>query len=163
MEWIKLLANDACKKILIDAIKFYQENREITVLANCIMPNPVHRMVRAEGSYSVSGFLWDLKKFTSRAFVKKLEEEKPEGYRQILYRFEGAGMKLKRIKEYKVRQDGNHAELLYSSKFLHQKLNYIHQNPVRYGLFELASDYPYSSAANYVGKKSALEVVLISG
>ena len=50
------------------------------------------------------------------------------------------------------------ALLLQCDKYAEKELKFIERR-----LFELASDYPYSSAANYVGKKSALEVVLISG
>jgi hypothetical protein len=34
-------------------------------------------------------------------------------------------------------------------EFLHQKLNYIHMNPVRAGLVDEPQDYPYSSYRNY--------------
>jgi hypothetical protein len=39
-----------------------------------------------------------------------------------------------------------------------QKLNYIHYNPVRKGYVDDPLNWWYSSARNYVDKKSALEV-----
>jgi putative transposase len=38
---------------------------------------------------------------------------------------------------------------LYSEKFLRQKLEYMHKNPVRAGLCSLPEDYLYSSAKFY--------------
>ena len=88
------------------------------------MPNHVHMIMQATNERSVSDILRDLKTFTSKAIIRKLESEKPVGYDKILARFEGAGKPLKRIKKYKVWQDGNHAEWLYSNWFIKQKLNY---------------------------------------
>ena len=39
---------------------------------------------------------------------------------------------------------------IYSERFLRQKLNYLHRNPVRAGLVEQPGDYVYSSYRNYV-------------
>ena len=38
-------------------------------------------------------------------------------------------------------------------KFLKQKIDYIHQNPVKREIVAYAEDYLYSSAVNYAGKK----------
>lgn len=39
-----------------------------------------------------------------------------------------------------------------------QCINYIHENPVRKGLVERAEDYLYSSARNYTGLSSIIEI-----
>ena len=36
--------------------------------------------------------------------------------------------------------------------FIQQKINYIHENPVRAGIVENEEDYLYSSARNYAGQ-----------
>jgi hypothetical protein len=38
---------------------------------------------------------------------------------------------------------------LFAQKFLQQKMNYMHMNPVRAGIAANAEDYPYSSYRNY--------------
>ena len=55
----------------------------------------------------------------------------------------------------------NHTEHIYSNKFIEQKLNYIHQNPVRAGIVANENDYLYSSAVNYSGGKGVLDVELL--
>jgi putative transposase len=161
VEWIKILADDAFKMIIIEAIRYYQNNKGLNVYAYCIMPNHIHMIIQAPGNFTVSAFLRDLKKYTSRAIVHKLESEKPEGYLEILDKFRKAGEPLKRIKQYKVWQDGNQAKVLYSNTFTLQKLTYIHNNPVKYGLCDEPWKYAFSSAANYAGRESVLEVKLI--
>ena len=39
-----------------------------------------------------------------------------------------------------------------------QRINYIHQNPVRTGLVARDEDYLYSSARNYAGLSNVLEI-----
>ncbi len=162
VDWIKVLAEGSYKHLILNAIKFYQKNRGLVVYGYCIMPNHMHMIVQATGDNTISEILRDLKKFTSRAITKKLEDEKQEGYIEILNRFRAAGEPLKRIKNYKVWQDGNRAELLYSNKFFMQKLHYIHNNPVKAGLCTNPWDYPFSSATNYSETESLLDVELLS-
>jgi len=50
---------------------------------------------------------------------------------------------------------------LVTPKWIIQKLNYIHLNPVRAGIVAKAPHYLYSSAANYIGEKGVLEVTVI--
>ena len=148
VDWIKVLEHDTFKQLIIDSIRYYQLNKGLVVFAYCIMPNHVHLIVQAVGKFSISEILRDLKKITSRAIVNKLQAEKPEGYEMILNQFAEAGRSLKRISNYKVWQDGNMAKLLYSNKFLMEKLNYIHNNAVDYGLCSVPWEYIYCSATN---------------
>ena len=60
--------------------------------------------------------------------------------------------------KYKVWTGNNHPEEIHSETFLRTKMNYIHENPVRAGLVRKASDYLYSSAANYEGKKGIMDI-----
>lgn len=162
VDWLKVIENDSYKQIIIDSIKYCQHNKGLIVYGYCIMPNHVHIIIQAVSNYSISEILRDLKKFTSRAIVAKLKDEKPEGYAEILTHFYNAGKDLKRITNYKVWQDDCMAKLIYSNKFLFEKLNYIHNNPVEYGLCSLAWEYKYSSAINYAGKEGLISVELIS-
>lgn len=73
-----------------------------------------------------------------------------------------AGRYNPKIKDYKFWQDGLHPVELTSGKFIDQKINYIHQNPVEAGMVYRAEDYVLSSAAQYAGEHNAvLEVILI--
>ncbi len=58
-------------------------------------------------------------------------------------------------------QLGNHAEEIYSEKFLWTKLDYIHHNPVRAGIVCKPQDYVYSSASNYVDGNGIIDVEVI--
>ena len=125
-----MLAEDSYKYLIIDTIKYYQVNKGLIVYGYSIMPNHVHMIVQVVDKFNLSEILRDLKKFTVRAIVNKLEQDKPKGYMEVLKRFTEAGRPLKRITTYQVWQDGNMVKLLYRNKFLMEKSSYIHNNPV---------------------------------
>ncbi|MBX3164825.1 MAG: hypothetical protein KF900_10110 [Bacteroidetes bacterium] len=61
-------------------------------------------------------------------------------------------------KNHKFWQEGNHAIELYNEKFVWDKINYIHNNPVEAGYVRKSYEWIYSSASNYYGMESIIEV-----
>jgi hypothetical protein len=58
----------------------------------------------------------------------------------------------------KIWTNDNHPEEIYGQKFMMQKLNYIHENPVRAGITKMPEEYLYSSALSYTGRKGLIEI-----
>ena len=77
----------------------------------------------------------------------------------MLNLFEFAAKQHKRNEKYQIWTHENHAELIYSDKFIIQKISYIHDNPVRAGIVENPEDYLYSSATDFAGKQCLLNIV----
>ena len=73
--------------------------------------------------------------------------------------FKNACAHLKRNQQYKVWQDGYHAEQGYSNAFIKQKVNYIHNNPVIDRIVTFPEDYIFSSARNYADLSNELDIV----
>lgn len=67
-----------------------------------------------------------------------------------------AGKNNKKIKYFKVWQDGNDAQEIHTTAFLEEKMNYIHNNPVKAELVGRAEDYLYSSARDYSGESISM-------
>lgn len=106
----------------------------------------------------ISDLIRDFKKFTANQIIKHLQSE-PESRRDwILERFAKATESHSRNKNFQVWQYGNHSEEIFTLKFMWDKLNYIHLNPVRAGIVEKAIHYLYSSASNYAFAKGLIEV-----
>ena len=111
--------------------------------------------------FILSDVIRDFKKFTSKKIIQIIKEE-PESRREwMLAYFEKACEHLKREQQYKVWQNGYHAEHIYSNSFIKQKINYIHDNPVKEKIVALPEDYYFSSARNYAGLDNDLEIVLL--
>jgi hypothetical protein len=80
----------------------------------------------------------------------------------ILDLFGEVAESLERVRNCKVWQDGNHPEILNKKKFINQKLEYLHYNPVMDEIVSRPEDYLYSSARDYYcNEKGLLELNLI--
>ncbi len=109
----------------------------------------------------MSDFIHDFKKFTANAVIKDIQNM-PESRRDwMLYRFEFAGKYDNRITKYRFWQDKSHPIELTSTEMINQRINYTHENPVRTGMVAVAEDYLYSSARNYAGLSSVIDIDLV--
>ncbi len=60
---------------------------------------------------------------------------------------------------YQVWEEGHHPQLIESEDVMRQKLDYIHQNPVKRGYVDLPEHWRYSSARNYLDQPGLIEVI----
>jgi putative transposase len=126
------------------------------------MPSHLHLVVSAEtGPNTLSDIMRDFKKFTSKRIVKSISEIAESRREWLLRHFAYVGKFNPKIKDYKFWQDGLHPIELTTVKFIEQKINYIHQNPVEAGYVFRAEDYVMSSAAQYEGEFNAVLDVIV--
>jgi REP element-mobilizing transposase RayT len=160
--WIDVLIRKEYKLILIDSLRYCQREKDLVIFGYCIMSSHLHLIARAEGNIALSDIMRDFKKFTSKAIVKQIINGSESRKDWMLEYFQNAGEKFKRITNFKFWQDGNHFEMITSNKFFDEKLDYIHNNPVRELIVERPEDYIFSSARNYAGLDNYLEIILES-
>ncbi|WP_016991396.1 REP-associated tyrosine transposase [Flavobacterium sp. ACAM 123] len=159
--WVDVFTRLNQKYILINALQHCQQNKGLEIYAYCIMSSHIHLLCKATNGFILSDVMRDFKKFTSKKIIQTLIEE-PESRREWMLRyFRKACAHLKREQEYKVWQDGYHAEIAETNWFIKQKINYIHNNPVKEKIVTLAEDYYFSSARNYASLENDLEVIIL--
>ncbi|MEQ9304585.1 MAG: transposase, partial [Marinoscillum sp.] len=78
----------------------------------------------------------------------------------LLWMMERAGKKNANNTRYQLWKQDNHPVLL-EGKWLDEKLEYIHRNPVEAGWVNEPEEYFYSSARNYAGLESPLKIMSI--
>jgi len=156
VEWIRLFHIPAYVGIIVDSIKFCQENKGLGLFGYCIMPSHIHLIARSE-KQPLGAVVRDIKKFTAYQITQKLKEDNDNMH--YLNTFIETAEKTRRNKIYKVWQDGFHPEIIYSNRFFYQKLRYIHQNPVEGLMVTSQVDYMYSSARNYADLSHVLEII----
>ncbi len=110
----------------------------------------------------MSEILRDFKSYTSRKLIESVENDTESRTEWMLFMFKRAAIKHKRNTEYQFWTHENHAEIIYSEKFISQKIDYIHNNPVRAKIVQHPEDYLYSSARNYAGLESVLPVEILT-
>ena len=153
--WTDVFTRQVYKKILVDNLAYCQKFKGLEVFAWCIMTNHVHFIIKAIEGHLLQDFLRDFKKFTSKAILKAIAENKRES-RKVWLLKQFATTEGNRF----WRSDNKPIEL-WSDKVIDQKLNYIHQNPVKEGIVFRAEDYVYSSARDYAGGKGLLDVLKV--
>ncbi|RXP44303.1 transposase [Lutibacter sp. HS1-25] len=161
VSWIDLFTRLNQRNLLIEALNYCQKEKGLEIYAYCIMPSHLHMLCKAKDDILLSNIMRDFKKFTSKKIIQTIID-KPESRREwLLDSFSKACEHLKRKQQYKVWQDGYHAEIVTSNKFIKQKINYIHNNPVVDKIVAFPEDYLFSSARNYAALENELDVVVL--
>jgi REP element-mobilizing transposase RayT len=159
--WVDVFTRLNHKNTIIESLKYCQQQKGLEIYAYVLMPSHLHVLCRAKEGHELSDIIRDFKKFTSSKIIQNIQKEPESRKEWLLELFKGACEHLKRTQEFKVWQDGYHAEEVSSDKFIYQKLNYIHNNPVKDKIVEKPEDYLFSSARNYAELESLLEIELI--
>ena len=162
VNWVDIFSRPKYKHIIIESLAFCQKNKGLEIYSWVLMPNHLHFIIGAENLEQVQTVLRDFKKFTSKKIIAELLEDIQESRREwMLQLFKQAGEKNQKISKYHFWQDGCCTEVISSLKFFKQKLDYIHQNPLRAEFVRYPQDYLYSSAIDYAGGRGLLEVIVV--
>ena len=160
VDWIDVFTRPRYAQSIVDSLAFCQKEKGLVLYAYVIMPNHIHMIVRGKEN-SLSNILRDFKQFTSRRIIEQIKKE-PESRREwMLERFRKSAVVGNRVRYFQFWQQGSHPIVCFSEKFTRQKLNYIHQNPVKARLVWSPEDYVWSSAIDYAGGKGLLDVVML--
>jgi REP element-mobilizing transposase RayT len=159
--WVDIFTRLCQKHVIIDALKYCQQNKGLTIFSYCLMHSHLHLFCRADSQYTLAEIMRDFKKYTSKKIIETILYE-PESRREwLLPFFEKSCAHLSRSQNYKVWQDGYHAEEVFSNQWIKAKIHYIHQNPVKEMVVTQPEDYYFSSARNYADLENALEVEVV--
>ena len=150
--WVDVFSRSTYCELLLDSLKYCQENKGLEIFAWVIMSNHCHLIIRAKNE-NLSDIIRDLKKFTSKKIYRAISENPIESRKKWLLMLLGIEDRIWFWEE------GYHGEEIFSMKFYESKVNYIHLNPVRANLVLREEDYFYSSAADFFGiRKGRLEL-----
>ncbi|MFN2422911.1 MAG: transposase [Cryomorphaceae bacterium] len=158
--WVDVFTGQAYRDLLIKALSFCIKEKGLNVYAYVIMSNHIHLIANSNEPFQLKDTIRDFKKFTSKACIQEMSSGVESRKEWMLNLFTQFGEKSDRHKNFKFWKKGNHAIELFNPRFTWQKVNYIHQNPVRAGLVSKPEDWLYSSASNYMEMESKLPEVI---
>ena len=159
--WIDVFTRVIYKDLLLDSFRYCIKEKGLAIHGYVIMSNHVHLIISRKGNQQLSAIMRDLKKFSSVNILKEIISNSEESRKEwMLYLFAQAGQKNNNNTHYQFWQQDNHPIELDAHRIIFdQKLDYIHQNPVKAGWVTEAAAYVYSSASNYEEKGGVLEEV----
>jgi len=162
VEWLDVFTRNEYKDIVLDSLRYCQQEKGMEIFAWCIMTSHIHLIFRSSGEQKPELLIGDFKRFTSKAIVKAIIENPTESRKDFLLdQFRKAGTSASNVNQYQFWQHDNHPVELWSNKVIDEKIDYVHKNPVEAGLVFRPEDYIYSSAVDYAGEKGLLENVVV--
>jgi putative transposase len=134
----------------VEALDQARNSLSYGLWAYVIMPEHVHLIVWPTlEKYDISEFLKSIKQSVSRKARLFLKRNNPIAINNMT-------VKQKDREVFRFWQAGPGYDLnLYRDDTLMEKIEYIHNNPVRRGLVKSTVEYPWSSARWYAGEKDA--------
>ena len=161
-EWIDVFTRKEYRDIVLESLRYCQKEKGMEIFSWCIMTNHIHLVFRSSKGIKPENILGDFKRYTSKEIVKSIIDNPKESRKKwLLELFLRAGKKASNVNKYQFWRHDNKPIELWSNKVIEQKINYIHNNPVKEGLVFNAEDYPYSSARDYSGEKGLLDDVIV--
>lgn len=158
VSWVDVFSKNNYRDIVIESLKYCRREKGLLLYGYVIMTNHLHLIVKAKEGFKLSAIIRDFKKFTSKKCLEEIQNI-PESRREwMLQIFKNAGKSNPNNEKYQFWQQDNHPIELYSGEVIKQKLNYIHNNPVRSAIVSNVEDYLYSSARNYAKLDYLIEI-----
>ena len=142
--WIDVFTRKEYVYEIIKNIKYCQQNKGLELFAWVVMSNHMHLIARVNNG-TLGELLRDFKSFTAKEIIKMIEENQQESRKEwLIYMFKYFGKG--QSQDYQFWQHSNCPIELYSTEVIKQKINYVHNNPVKSGYVAYPEDYLYSSA-----------------
>jgi REP element-mobilizing transposase RayT len=146
------------RDIIIDAFKYAQQHKGLKIHAYVIMTNHIHCILSADEGKKLSNIIRDFKSYTAHSIIEQIIQG-PESRREwLLPIFQKIDPLYPNKSINRFWTEDNHPIELITNTFKDQKLDYIHQNPVRAGWVQKAEDWTYSSAVDYAGGQGLLPI-----
>jgi REP element-mobilizing transposase RayT len=150
--WLPVFTRPANVETLFDSLRFLRRERAFRLLGYVVMENHLHLIARSD---HLPRDLADFKSFTARQII---DRARSLGDELLLEQLRWYRLRHKDDRDFQLWQEGNHPQQIDSEAMLRQKLAYIHDNPVKRGYIADPTHWRYSSARNYAGLSSLIDI-----
>jgi REP element-mobilizing transposase RayT len=144
VQWQCVFKEERYCQTIIDSFKYCREHKGLILYGFVIMMNHIHLMASSKDGYQLTDIIRDFKRHTSTQIAQLLERDNEKLF---LYIFRKEGKRQR--SQLKVWQDDYHPVAILSEKWFNEKMEYMHNNPVRKGYVNKPEDWKYSSARNW--------------
>jgi REP element-mobilizing transposase RayT len=160
--WYYVLDRHYRWNIIANSLKYFQKNKEFKLYGFVFMINHLHLIAFSK---DMIGFVRDFKKFVAREVLKNIKQTEPNMLKMFRVQVRDTEPTVRdtepiyeEIKDsgqrpeltikptYEFWNKTNMPELIISEKFFLQKMNYIHENPLKRNYVMKLEDWYWSSA-----------------
>lgn len=151
--WVPVFTRREAVQILLDSWTYLQQESQLQVFGFVVLENHLHWIAKAPDLTSI---VRRFKAHTAKCLLALLEQRQAH---TLLHSFKSLKRAHKIESDHQVWQEGSHPQQVTSDEMLLQKLEYIHNNPVKRGYVDDPTHWRYSSARNYARQPGLIDVV----
>jgi len=145
--WYYILDRHYRWNIIANSLKYFQKNKGLKLYGFVFMINHLHLITFSKNTIE---FVRDFKKFVAREVLKNIRQTEPNALKLFLKKQQvqvGDTEPTANAEPiYEFWNKTNMPELIISEKFFLQKMNYIHENPLKRNYVMKTEDWYWSSA-----------------
>ena len=149
--WLPVFTRPESVDILLQSFRFLM-NEGLRIHAWVILENHLHLIAQSQ---QLDKDIARFKSFTARQLLDYLQQRKVT---TLLNQLQQLKLAHKTDRQWQLWQEGVHPEWISSLDMMKQKIEYIHQNPVKRGYVDNAEHWRYSSARDYAYSEGLLPV-----
>ena len=152
LHWIPIFTRVETTQIVFDSLKYLQKNNNLKIYAYVILENHLHLIAQSD---DIAKDIARFKSFTAREIIDYL---KSKNVKTILEQLSFYKKAHKIDREFQLWQEGSQPKLIQGEEMMRNKINYIHNNPVKRGYVDEAWHWRYSSARDYDGINGLIDI-----
>jgi REP element-mobilizing transposase RayT len=152
VDWLPVFSRPEAAQVVLDSWQFLQTTNRLTLYAYVILENHLHFVAAAA---DLPKEVKDFKSFTARKVIDFFHDR---GDHEMLDRLERLKLPHKSQSRHQLWQEGSHPQQVMDDAMMVQKVEYIHNNPVKRGYVDDPVHWRYSSARNYAGLPGVIDV-----
>jgi REP element-mobilizing transposase RayT len=152
VEWLPVFTRQEAVQILLDSWTYLQRHDGLRLYGFVVLENHLHAVAQAS---DLRGTWRRFKSYTGHRVIDLL---RANGAEALLERMRFAHKAHRNDRDHQFWQEGSHPQGIEGEAMLRQKLEYIHQNPVKRGYVDEPEHWRWSSARNYAGREGLIEV-----
>lgn len=152
LHWIPIFTRKETTQIIFDSLKYLQTTDNLKIYSYVILENHLHLIASSD---DISKTMKKFKSFTAKEILKLLQQNNIKTILDQLAFYKKAH---KKETTYQLWQEGFQPKLIQDEKTMIQKIEYIHNNPVKRGYVDEAIHWRYCSARDYEDIKGLIEV-----
>ncbi|MEA1913764.1 MAG: transposase [Campylobacterota bacterium] len=155
LHWIPIFTRIDTTTIIFDSLKYLQQSDNLKLYAYVILENHLHLIA---SSHDIAKSMQKFKAHTAKEILSYLQMQNVKTILDQLAFYKKAH---KKQSTYQLWQEGISPRLIQNDQMMLDRINYIHNNPIKRGYIEEAKYWRYSSARDYEGVKGLIDVCTV--
>ena len=152
LHWIPVFTNTESMGIIVKSLKYLQKNDNLKIYAYVILENHLHMIVQSDDLVKT---MQRFKRHTAKEIILLLKQRNTT---TILEQLSFYKKSHKKSSDHQLWQEGYQPKLIQDEKMMIEKIEYIHNNPVKRGFVDEDWHWRYSSARDYSGREGMIKI-----